>query len=156
MVEESQLTIFFAWFCLLSHPVILAIGSTLNRALRKLDENTVNIYSNFTQIFFFLTITLALGQKVSFFVEFSWLEWIVMVGCGFFQVLSSIFNFKATQNLPLPVRMPLNVTGVLYQIVIDIILFHVSFNTIQIVMILGVVAVKICELSYFYCVEIPR
>ena len=36
----------YAWSCLLMTPVFLAMGSALNRALRKLDEKTVSTYSN--------------------------------------------------------------------------------------------------------------
>ena len=104
LTGQSQLTIVFAWVCLLSSPIILAAGAALTRALRKLHENTVNIYSNFFQIFTFLAITLAVGEKANHFMEFNWIEWIVMVGCSFFQVLSAIFKFKASQKLPIPVQ----------------------------------------------------
>ena len=40
----------YAWSCLLLSPPALAMGSILNRAMRKLNENTVSIYSNFVQI----------------------------------------------------------------------------------------------------------
>jgi len=52
--------------------------------------------------------------------------------------------------------MPLQATGVLFQIVIDVVLFNVEFNTVQIVLIFSMVAVKAYELTFFYCVEIPR
>ena len=34
----------FAWFCLISTPIFIAVNSAMNRALRKLDENTVTTY----------------------------------------------------------------------------------------------------------------
>ena len=76
----------------------------LNRALRKLNEYTVNIYSNFTQIFIFLAIVLALDQKADIFMEFDLYEWLLMVGASLFQVLSAIYLFKASQTLPMPIR----------------------------------------------------
>ena len=37
-----------AWTLLLSYPFVLAIGSILNRKMRKLDENIVSSYGNST------------------------------------------------------------------------------------------------------------
>ena len=105
---------------------------------------------------FFAAFTSAIGQKAGFFKHFSGVEWLVMTGCGSFHVLSQIFNFKAGQNLPLPARLPLNVTSVIYQILIDVVLFSLEFSTVQIVLIIAIVLVKIFELSFFYCVEIPK
>ena len=123
--------------------------------MRKLNEHTVSIYSNFTQILVFGAIVLALGQDIGLFMDFNWVESIVLVCCGLFLVICQVISFMATQNLPLPARLPLNVTGVLFQIVIDTILFEMHFSALQLVFIMAVVCVKIYELSYFYCVEIP-
>ena len=59
--ELSHVMKIVAWGLLLIYPLILAIGNILNRMMRKLDENVVSTYGNFTQTFFFLAIVCILG-----------------------------------------------------------------------------------------------
>ena len=97
MLDDATLgTVIFAWSCLMISPVGLAAGQALNRAMRKLNENTVSTYTNFTSIFIWLAVILAVGQDLAIFMEFNWIDWSAMVGCSVFFVLSMIFNFKAT------------------------------------------------------------
>lgn len=98
----------------------------------------------------FVGVVLALDEDARIFMDFNWIDWGCLVGCAFFNVQSSVFNFKASQHLPLPARLPLSVTGVLFQIVIDVILFNISFNAVQIVLIFGIVSVKAYELCKFF------
>lgn len=52
---------FLAWFLLLTYPLVLATGSILNRKLRKLDENIVSSYGNFTQTIIWIVIVAVIG-----------------------------------------------------------------------------------------------
>ena len=62
----------------------------------------------------FLGVVLAIGEDAGIFMVFNWIDWGCLVGCAFFNVQSSVFNFKASQHLPLPARLPLSVTGILF------------------------------------------
>ena len=146
----------FAWSCLMLSPLALACNQALSRALRKLDENTVTAYSNFVQIVVFVTLVFALGQDAGVFMDFTLAEWGFLCGTAVSHVLAQVFGFQASQNLPLPVRLPLATAGILYQIVIDMSLFDMSFTTIQFVFVGALVGIKVFELSVFYCIEIPR
>ena len=79
-----------------------------------------------------------------------------MVGCSVFTVLSAIFNFMATQNLPLPVRQPLNVTGMVYMVIIEVTIFSLEFTNAQICLLVGIVLVQVALLLYFCLIEIPK
>ena len=81
--------------------------------MRKLNSHTVSIYSNFSQIIVFAVIVLALGQDIGIFLDFNVVEITILICCGLFLTICQVVSFTATQNLPLPVRLPLNVTGVL-------------------------------------------
>jgi len=78
----------FAWLCLILTPVGLGVGHALNRALRKLDESTVSVFSNTFQMLVFWAIVSILGQDAGFFRDFTWVEWLVMAGSSAFHVLS--------------------------------------------------------------------
>ena len=82
--------------CLMVTPVGIATGQALNRTLRKINENTTSIYTNFISVFIWLAVLLAIGQDVGIFMEFNWIEWLAMVGCSLFTVLSMIFNFMSS------------------------------------------------------------
>ena len=71
--DETKGTVIFAWLCLMVSPVGIATGQALNRVMRKLNENTTTIYSNFVSIFIWLTVMLAIGQDVAIFMEFNWI-----------------------------------------------------------------------------------
>ena len=105
-----------------------ALSQALNRAMRKLNENTVTLYTNFSMFFIWLAMIKILDQNLGLCLEFNWKEWLFMVSSSVLSVLSAIYNFKATQNLPLPVRQPLNVTGMIYMIIIEVIFFNMEFS----------------------------
>ena len=46
--DETQSIAIFAWACLAFNPISMATGQALNRAMRKINENAVAIYSNFS------------------------------------------------------------------------------------------------------------
>lgn len=48
LVDSNTATKVFAWSVLLLTPIMMAIGQALDRAMRKLNEHTVSIYSNST------------------------------------------------------------------------------------------------------------
>ena len=104
----------FAWTCLLTFPVVMATQTLLNRLLKDLHENTVSTYGNFGQILIFLAVVLGLGQNALFFTDFTGWLWALALGCSVFQVISQVFNFKASQNLPIPARMPMNAMAVVF------------------------------------------
>ena len=49
-------------------------------------------------------LVMILGLNPKLFMEFNWAEWLALVGCGFFYVMTQITNFLASKNLPIPVR----------------------------------------------------
>lgn len=59
--ESSTAVKTFAWVCLMSTPVLAAVISALNRALRDLNDNTVSVYANFTQMLVVLVPLAVLG-----------------------------------------------------------------------------------------------
>mmetsp|Transcript_30496 Transcript_30496/g.40570 ORF Transcript_30496/g.40570 Transcript_30496/m.40570 type:complete len:183 (+) Transcript_30496:69-617(+) len=140
----------FAWTCLMTFPVVMAAQTLLNRLLRDLHENTVSTYGNFFQIFIFLTVVLAIGEDAGFFLDFNAWLWCLMVGCSVCQVASQTFNFKAGQNLPIPARMPMNVSSIIFQSIIDALIFDVSFATVQIILLLAIVCLNGAQVIYFF------
>ena len=72
LADLGRPELIFAWFCLIGTPFFSGMGMTLNRALRKLDERTVNTFQNFFALFIFLITAAALDQDVGFFREFGW------------------------------------------------------------------------------------
>ena len=64
--------------------------------MRKINENAVAIYSNFSMLFIWMIVILIVGQNLLFALEFNWKEWLAMIACAVFSVLTNIYNFKAT------------------------------------------------------------
>ena len=57
---------------------------------------------------------MALNQDAGYFRVFDWKDWLIMICLSVFHVGNQIYNFKATQTMPLPVRLPMNVSNVIF------------------------------------------
>ena len=104
----------FAWVCLIGFPIMQSLNTILNRLLRELHENTVSAYANGAQFLIYLIVVLCIGEDASFWLDWSALLWLLMIGCSIAHTCSQTMNFIANQNTPIPIRMPLSTSAVIF------------------------------------------
>ena len=72
-----------------------------------------------------------------------------MLGVSMFFVCSQILDFKATQLMPLAIKLPLNVTSVTFQFLIDLLIFDTTFSAAQIALVCVITALSASQIIYY-------
>ena len=96
LAEISAAEKIFAWVSLVSFPIAVALVTIMNRLLKELHENTTSSYANGSQLIIYGIIVLCMGKDVTFWLDYTALMWILMIGCSICQVCSQTFNFMAS------------------------------------------------------------
>ena len=78
-----------------------------------------------------MIIVCAIGQKANFpFVEFRAIDWFILAICSLFQVLSQKFSFMSNKHFTVSARETMKFNGFIFQIIIDVSLFHTEFSNL--------------------------
>lgn len=85
----------WAWVILFLNPFAVAIGQLMTRKLKKLHENCISCYSNLAQLLVFTTIIHLMGNDLSIFWVFSYVDIGFVLAIGLFTILGQTMRAKA-------------------------------------------------------------
>lgn len=120
-----------AYVALLLNPLCIAAGNLAMRAMRGMNDNVVSAYMALSLFVVFLPICLIRGDNLGLWIEFSFIDWLCLIGLSGGVIVSQTLRFMALQNHTVSALQPYTFLQPLQQFLTDIILFDLSFSILQ-------------------------
>lgn len=84
-----------AFVALLMNPFAISAGNLAMCAGRKLNDNVVSCYMALALLVIFLPICLFTGADLTVWYQFTWVEWLCLIGISGGTIISQTYRFKA-------------------------------------------------------------
>ncbi len=84
-----------AYIALLLNPLCISAGNLAMRAMRKLNDNVVSAYMALSLFVVFLPICIISGENLGLWFEFSFVDWVCLIGISAGTIVSQTLRFMA-------------------------------------------------------------
>lgn len=121
----------WAYLALILNPICLSSQQLAMRSMKKLNDSVVSTYMAFSLLVVFLPICLIFNFDLTIAYQFSFTDWLCIIGISVITIVAQTLRFMAISNHPLAGLQPFTFIMPLQQFLTDVLLFQLNFSALQ-------------------------